>query len=269
VAGRIRSVKPEWIEDEKMVLASPAARTMSIGLILLADDYGRGVGNRDLIVSRVFPAHHREGHEALEELLRMGFIRFYEVRDQIFFEIVNWDKHQKVQHPGKPRVPAPSEGFWKVPETLTNVPEILMPDHDHDHDHDQERDPHAPPPQLSLRTPSPAKKKNGVHRSLVSPSQLTELYEFYPRKQDRANGIRAAKKAIRTVEDYEACRKTLVGLAQAWKGTPPEERKFLPYFSTYVNGRRWEDEEQPRPDGAPKTAEEEGYTFAEEVTDDF
>ena len=42
MAGRIRSIKPEWLEDERMVMASSDARVLSIALILMADDYGNG-----------------------------------------------------------------------------------------------------------------------------------------------------------------------------------------------------------------------------------
>ena len=39
---RIRTIKPEWLEDERLALASPPARVMSVALICMADDFGRG-----------------------------------------------------------------------------------------------------------------------------------------------------------------------------------------------------------------------------------
>lgn len=137
VAGRIRTIKPEWLEDEKMVLMSPAARVLSVGLILIADDHGRGVGHRGLIVSRVFPMHLDEGNAAYDELLSSGFFELYEVRGQTYFMITNWARHQRVDKPGKPRVPEP---LGNIPGTLAKVIESLAPDHDHERDHETDHD---------------------------------------------------------------------------------------------------------------------------------
>lgn len=128
MAGRIRSVKPEWREDERMVLASPAARALSICLILEADDYGRGVGNPDLIVSRNFPAHIDEGRAGLHELLDMQFITLYQVRGQTYFQIRNWAAHQRVDKPGKPKVPGPCDDSRESRESLAKTRESLAPD---------------------------------------------------------------------------------------------------------------------------------------------
>lgn len=144
-----------------MLLASNAARVLSIALILEADDHGRGRANETLMVSRIFPGvspesreSYRESREAFRELVLMGYIKAYTVRGQSYFEIANWTKHQKVDKPGKPRVPEPCESdggsFENIPETLANVPETLATDHDHipttndpDMDLDRERSPRS------------------------------------------------------------------------------------------------------------------------------
>jgi hypothetical protein len=71
MTGRIRTVKPEWLEDERMVEMSPEARVLSVGLLLLADDYGNGRGSDLYLHSRVFPASPRDKlAKALGELDR-------------------------------------------------------------------------------------------------------------------------------------------------------------------------------------------------------
>jgi hypothetical protein len=112
MSGRIRTVKPEWLDDEKLGAASDAARMLSIGLMLLADDHGRGRAHPLFIASRVWA--YGDPHESLTkvsdglaELESLGFVRLYEVSKQQYFEIRNWLKHQKVQHPSAPRIPAP------------------------------------------------------------------------------------------------------------------------------------------------------------------
>lgn len=106
---RIRTIKPEWLEDERMALASSDARVLSVGLILLADDHGRGRANPLVVSSRIFPGDSRKFAEASRELREIGFVRFYEVDGQHYFEIKNWNKHQRIDKPGKPQVPAPRE----------------------------------------------------------------------------------------------------------------------------------------------------------------
>lgn len=168
--SRIRSLKPEWLEDE-LALASLEARVLSIGLILMADDYGNGRAHPTLLASRVFPANPRETlANALEELRQLRYVTLYEVEGQQYFSIRNWSKHQRVDKPGKPLVPGPPtergtkkltkrktpllldknpENFPEGPEngsgTFATVPEILAPDLDRKGEEGRERAASAAP----------------------------------------------------------------------------------------------------------------------------
>lgn len=140
MSGRIRTIKPEWLEDELLALASSDARTLSIALMLLADDFGNGRANPLQLAGQVFPGKVPEtAANALEELRAIRFAILYEVDGQRYFAIRNWSKHQRVDKIGKPRVPGPKvataiiaeekqsgvmlrEPPAKVPETLDNIP---------------------------------------------------------------------------------------------------------------------------------------------------
>jgi hypothetical protein len=147
---RIRSIKPEWLDDEALLSASDTARLMTVALILLADDHGRGRANELILGGRVFPMDGPEAsekvREGLAELSRLGFVALYEVRGQRYFAIRNWTKHQKVDKPGKPRVPAPSDGEIighssnpeNPRESSENIREALATDQDQDQDHDRD-----------------------------------------------------------------------------------------------------------------------------------
>lgn len=146
MSGRIRSIKPEWLEDERMVAASSDARVLSIALILMADDYGNGRCHSASIASRVFPPSGESlesllsaSGESLEslsqsysrfagallELVQIRFCGVYSANGQHYFSIRNWKRHQKVNHPGKPMVPGPLESLWRDSgESL----ESLLPD---------------------------------------------------------------------------------------------------------------------------------------------
>lgn len=131
---RIRTIKPEWLDDERLVLADSDARVLSIALILLADDYGRGRANRTVLEARVFPGKIPGTlAKALDTLRTLNFVLLYEVDGQSYFTIRNWTKHQKVDKPGKPQVPEPiteSRTSENPPESLAKIPESLATDQD-------------------------------------------------------------------------------------------------------------------------------------------
>ncbi len=155
--SRIRTIKPEWLTDERMALASSDARVLSIALIVMADDYGRGRANRIMLAGQVFPGKNPETlANALDELATGNFVTLYEVDGQSYYAVRNWDKHQRVDKPGKPRVPEIPEGYEppaKVRESVAKVPETLAPDHDHDHD--QEGTKRSPRRKKSDKVPDP------------------------------------------------------------------------------------------------------------------
>ena len=127
---RIRTVKPEWLDDEALVLASADARVLSIALILLADDYGNGRANVAVLSGRVFPGKVPETlANALAELAKARFVVLYEADGQRYFSIRNWSKHQKVDKPGKPQVPGFTD-FAKAIEAPENIRETLATDQD-------------------------------------------------------------------------------------------------------------------------------------------
>lgn len=118
---RIRTIKPEWLEDEELAAASDEARVLSVALILMSDDHGRGRASIATIAAETWryalerndggdaPEVLAKASRALRELVEMGFVMLYSVRGQRYFEIHNWKKHQKVDKPSAPRVPAPEE----------------------------------------------------------------------------------------------------------------------------------------------------------------
>jgi len=153
---RIRTIKPEWLDDERLIEAGSDARVLSIALIVLADDYGRGRAGEFWLAGRVFPAHAKNRETLAKSLgsLAPWFVRVYKVKKQRYYQIQNWEKHQKVDRPGKPRVPAPdpepdpvtagdpcaSSTHAKDRVTHAKDPGTHATDQDQDQDQDQDRD---------------------------------------------------------------------------------------------------------------------------------
>lgn len=141
MSGRIRSVKPELLEDERVAQLSHAAFRLFVGSILLADDHGNLRWVTRWLQGQVFWGHAEMTADEVEEAQReligsdpgKGLLAAYEVNDQWYAHVVGWEKHQKVDHPGKPRVPTPDDanGFESFPcfrETLGDDSTTLAPD---------------------------------------------------------------------------------------------------------------------------------------------
>lgn len=112
MAGRIRSIKPEILEDSKVAALTHLEYRLFVGSWLLADDHGNLRGDPDYIRGQVVWSS-RESREsvakALETLATVGLLTHYRVRGQSYYHVTNWDKHQRVDKPGKPRMPVPAE----------------------------------------------------------------------------------------------------------------------------------------------------------------
>lgn len=164
MSGRIRTIKPEMLEDERVAALSDRAYRLFIGCIQLADDYGNLHGAVAKLRAAIFWGHaettEQEVAAALVELV--GIVEPYRVRGQSYLRIVNWAKHQRVVHPGKPRVPGLDQADPAVVSSPPHPPSILRqdqtkdPDPDPDPDLGKERDSHESLTRLARapRTPS-------------------------------------------------------------------------------------------------------------------
>lgn len=109
MSGRIRSIKPELLEDAKTAGLSHLQFRLFVSMLLLADDYGNLRATPSLICGNAFWATKDSPEDietATSELEEAGLIRTYEIRGQLYAHVCGWRKHQRVDKPGKPRVPA-------------------------------------------------------------------------------------------------------------------------------------------------------------------
>ncbi len=118
---RIRSIKPEFWSDEKLAPMPVATRLLFLALISMADDCGRLIDSVTQIVAFIHPHVEeddafanvsRETREGLATLAEAGRIaRGTTASGQRVIQIVNWTRHQKVDHPNTkaalPEVVAP------------------------------------------------------------------------------------------------------------------------------------------------------------------
>ena len=196
MSGRIRTIKPELLEDEKTAGLSDGAFRLFVGMILLADDYGNLSAHEKRLSAAIF-WHSRESRECsreLRECLASGLVSLYEVNGQTFAHLNGWTRHQRVDKPGKPRVPKPSDGknieelkdSRESRESVASVsrgPRVsLAPDPDPDPDPEEES-----PNGLLLGTDGPSDVASGA--SPKRAGEIREVFGYWAQRRQEALGV--------------------------------------------------------------------------------
>ncbi len=120
---RIRTIKPETWQDEKVGQLSRDARLLFIGLITMADDEGRLRAIPSLILGHVYPYDSVPAAKLqrwLCEVEASGLGSRYEVGGVPYFALAGWRKHQKINRPSASKLPPPPHE--QVTEDSVNDP---------------------------------------------------------------------------------------------------------------------------------------------------
>ncbi|WP_256633887.1 hypothetical protein [Enterobacter hormaechei] len=107
--ARIRTIKPEFWTDEKIVECSFEARLMFIGMFNFADDKGNLVRSPKRIKMQIFPADMIDCEPLIKELSLAGLISEYSVNGVEYIHIDGFSKHQKINRPSATTIPTPEE----------------------------------------------------------------------------------------------------------------------------------------------------------------
>lgn len=125
---RIRTIKPEWLLSESIASLSADARVLSVGLILMSDDEGRGRAGLPTIVAEVWRYHaspeqcsetYVRAHGALTELSGAGFVELYEVGGKPYFQLPGFKTHQVINRPSSSKIPPPCRDSRRTHGGLT------------------------------------------------------------------------------------------------------------------------------------------------------
>jgi hypothetical protein len=107
---RIRTVKPEMWQDEKIGRLSRDARLLFVGLITLADDDGRFRALPQVILGHVYPYDNDAGRKLagwLAELVQARLLHIYENEGTQYGWLPKWDNHQRINRKTPSILPAP------------------------------------------------------------------------------------------------------------------------------------------------------------------
>lgn len=111
--ARIRTIKPQLWESQKLGRLSTLSRLNFIGLISMADDQGRGRGDTRFLFGHLHAyaksVTESDVQKSFDELEKNHLVAFYDVEDCRYYALPGWHEHQVISHPSasdKPAVPA-------------------------------------------------------------------------------------------------------------------------------------------------------------------
>jgi hypothetical protein len=231
--GRIRSIKPEFPQSETTGKLSRDARLLFIQLWTIVDDEGRARAASRMLASLLYP-YDDDARDLmggwLAELERENVIRLYVAEGSTYLEIVNWLKHQKIDHPSKSRLPA----FQESSRGLASDPRSLAPD-------------------LGPRTKDQdlGKSNSAVADATCAtdwPADYREIFwEAYPRKVGKKGALRELDRHRKSVS-FEK----LISAVRAYTATA--DPQFTKHPKTWLTNGCWDDEPDTRKPNAGQTA---------------
>jgi len=131
--ARIRSIKPEFHDDEKLATIPRDARLLFIAMWNFSDDYGVIKGHPVWIKNKVFPYDEIKQATFNEWLLSLEKLRCiipFEANGEKFYFIRTFHDHQRVDKPSQTRNPEPPADILESNRSLfdegsTNTPRGL------------------------------------------------------------------------------------------------------------------------------------------------
>lgn len=198
--ARIRTLKPELLEDMRTASLSDAAFRLFVSAVLLADDHGNLRADERWLDGQIWWARgdSRKSAAALQEVSDCELACIYRVRGQVYMSIRGWTKHQRIDNAGKPRVPLPSDPDAEVLRNFAANrretppdPDLRPPTSDQDHDHEMSATPtRGESPQAALvvvgKSKSAAKPKEP--KTDWTPDEIASAMDVLARLTAR-NGI--------------------------------------------------------------------------------
>jgi hypothetical protein len=210
---RIRTIKPEFWADDKVVDLEVLPKLLYIGLWNFADDDGYIEASVRRIKRLIFPDNNYNVEKALESLLEAGMIARFASEQGELFQIVKFRVHQKPQHP--------------TPTKFTGITPILTAIHEDS----------VTPHEGSLRSVEGSSVRVASPR--VTDEDFEVAYSHWPKKTERAKSFEKFKR-VAAERGLEAITADVIRFGDAYSRTT--ERQFVPALVVWLNGERWTDD---------------------------
>ncbi|GAB3287799.1 hypothetical protein [Parahaliea aestuarii] len=147
--ARIRTVKPEFWQDEDLAAVSESSLLLAVGLLNHADDEGYFKAHPGLIKAAVFPLREPSLsiHGMFSELSNAGYLELFEGTDGKQYGLVrNFSKHQRINRPS----PSKIASLRQITEDSVNDHGGLTPGRERNREQGKEQCPAEEPPDVSF-----------------------------------------------------------------------------------------------------------------------
>ena len=272
---RIRTIKPEFWTDKRVAGWDVFTRLTFIGLLSAADDYGRGSAEPAVLAAALYPFDlSREPIEtlasvsrALATLSREGRIKCYTISGESFYEVVNWRRHQRVDKPGRSRIPTPSAEFdgLERQEPRQNSARVSRESRETSSRlsrldqgsgiRDQGSSPLPPCDVEEEKSPPPE-----------AIQQAESILAIWPKKIDPTAALAAILRAVRR-DGFERVRSGTVAIAEADRrrnGATSPPGRFLPRPAEFFDSSRYLDDPEQY---GPRTASADPTELRRQIDD--
>lgn len=212
--ARMRTIKPEFWTDDKIVELSLLARLLFIGLWNFADDDGYLEHSPKRIKRLIFPDQDIDVEQGLLELLAAGFLCVCDSDQGELLKICKFDEHQRPQHPVRTK-------FTGILERNLDDSRVLMSAHE------------VSAGRVEESRVVKSREVNNVH----DVNAFDEFWTIWPRKEAKAKARTAYARAIKKISESD-----LLAKAREYVDNPYRpELTFVPHATSWLNGERWND----------------------------
>jgi hypothetical protein len=228
--ARIRTIKPDFWDDEKLATISRDSRLLFIAMWNFSDDYSVVKGHPSWLKNKVFPYDDIKQvtfNEWIHALEKIRAIIPFDHNGEKFYYIRTFKDHQKVDRPSTARNPeAPADILESnrdlFDEDSTSRERVLV----------------AVKEGNSKGREGKGKREDGYADDFLS------FYEKYPKKEGKAEALKAWKK-INPQNGLKEILLTAIEKQTLFKSHLKETDQFCPEWpnpATWLNQKRWEDE---------------------------
>ena len=217
--ARMRTIKPEFWTDDKVVELSLLGRLLFIGLWNFADDDGFIENSPKRIKRLIFPDQNIDVIEGLDELIAAGFLCVCDSDQGELLKICQFGEHQRPQHPVKTK-------FTGILQRNHDSTIVLMKSHE----------------VSAGRVEESSVEKSNMFNAVETLNTYSDDFEAwwnaYPRKQGKGKAWEAWLKSINKLNPD-----LLIAAANDYYLSDlPKDPKFIPLPATWLNQERWNDE---------------------------
>lgn len=231
--ARIRTIKPDFWTNPKVVSVPPVTRLMFIGMWNYADDYGRLAYEPLSLKLKLFPndpgISQADVRDMINDLCANDLIIIYSSNDKEYIEITGWD-HQKIDKRQASKLPAPFDSdsdIRRLPPTPADLPRTL---------------PTPDPVREGKGKEGKVEEKNLSDACASKPDPFDEFWKLYPRR-DGANPKEPARRQfVMAVKAGAHPQDIIAGVKRCRQveakniGTP-----YIPQAIKWLRDQRWND----------------------------